>query len=313
LKKLTYLPYYVNIKFILNSQLLMSGETIIMNNIANTIPSPLVGLGYRNEISVEIEKNRKKLDCVEVVVENYLSNERLCLLGSLADRFKVILHGVNLSIVSPFLDEAHLNRIKLACEVSNAEYYSEHLSLTKNPNIRLGHLSPIVCTKEVLDLVVRNVNTVQDYLKLPLVLENITYHFSFEPGDMCQTEFFHKLTERTGCGILLDLANVFINSQNHRFDPYKFIDGMPLANIVQIHLAGGFQSNLGVHVDSHSKPINETTWKLLDYVSRSSNIKVVIIEHDSDFPDNFNDLLSQVDRAKKTLYEAEKKHEHETI
>ncbi len=284
-----------------------------MQNIINSIAGKLVGIGYRHEIRAAIESNKAMLDCIEVISENYISNEGLCMLGKLAERFKIVLHGVNLSIASPFLDKQQLNRIKMACEISNATYYSEHLSLTKTEHIKFGHLAPVTFTEKVLELVVRNVDQVQEYLKIPLVLENITYPFCLQQKEMSETEFFQRLVKQTGCGILLDLANVYINSQNHKFDPYEFIDNIPLSNIVQVHLAGGFQNHHGVYIDSHSRLVNEGTWKLLEYVTKISDIKVIILEHDDEFPEDFSLLSNQLKRAKNLFYKNEINNDYATV
>ena len=146
-------------------------------------------------------------------------------------------------------------------------------------------------------------------MERPLVLENITYHFSYLPEQVNQTDFFNELTTRTGCGLLLDLENIHINAENHNFDPYTFIDEMPLSNVVQVHLAGGYKNSKGIYVDSHSKPVSEPTWQLLNYLIQKTNIKVIILEHDNDFPEDFNILLNQLRRAKSLLKKSEANHD----
>ncbi|MDQ2714346.1 MAG: DUF692 domain-containing protein, partial [Chloroflexota bacterium] len=134
----------------------------------------------------------------------------------------------------------------------------------------------------------------------PLILENVTYYFDIPGNSMSQAEFFNRLIAATGCGILLDITNVFINSVNHGFDPVAFLDQMPLDHVVQVHLAGGYWFN-DYLVDGHSEPVQEESWELLRALAARCRIKGVIFEHDRNFPD-MELLLRQVQRAKRIVF-----------
>ncbi len=270
------------------------------------IPMIGVGIGYRSEIKEGIYDHADDIDCVEVIAENYCASmKRLDQLKKISTRYKTILHGINLSIASPFLDMTHLRYLKMVCAIANADYYSEHLCMTKTASIGLGHLAPIFYNEKMLACVIRNIKLIQDYIQKPLILENITYHVNFESDTLKQTDFFHHLVDQTGCGILLDLANLYINSENNQFDPYQFIDNLPLDHIVQVHLAGGFKNRSGIYVDSHSKAVNEPTWQLYAYLCKKALVKTVILEHDSNFPEDFSDILTQLKRAKSILKDSQ--------
>lgn len=259
------------------------------------------GLGYRTEISQEIMQNRKSLDFLEIISDNYLfSPARRKQLAQLCASFQVIPHGTNLSIGrAGSLDRQYLKEIKQISQLTGAPYYSDHLALTSLPGIDLGHLSPIWYTEESLQVIIENVRTVQDYLEKPLVLETITYDLEIPGASISQPEFFRRLTDETGCGILLDVTNLYINSVNHRFDPVAFLDQFPLERVVQVHLAGGFWQD-DYLIDGHSEAVPRENWQLFEEVAKRIRIRGTIIERDDNFGE-FEALLNEVNQARKII------------
>jgi uncharacterized protein (UPF0276 family) len=236
-----------------------------------------------------------------VIIEQFMGHRRfLAELEELCESFKVIPHGIGLSIGSERLDREYLAQIKRISDVTGSAYYSEHLAMTRAPGIDIGHLSPLWFNETVLAVTIGNVRRVQDLLEKPLVLENVTYPFDIPGATMSQTEFFTRLVEATGCGVLLDLTNLYINSVNHNFDPVAFLKAMPLDHLVQIHLAGGFLQD-GVMIDSHSEEVDEHSWSLLDTLTKLIPVRASILEHDANFPDRISALLAQVARARAAL------------
>ncbi|MGA2826198.1 MAG: DUF692 domain-containing protein [Streptosporangiaceae bacterium] len=265
----------------------------------DAIPYLGSGLGYRREIGSWILDAGDRVDVLEVVTEQFMQAEDE--LAALVDRFPVIPHGVGLSIgTAGPLDWEYLRSVKRVSDITGAPYYSEHLAVTRAPGIDIGHLSPVWFTNEVLRAVIDNVHAVQDFLGKPLVLENISYLFDIPNATMTQAEFFHRLVDATGCGLLLDVANVNVNAQNHRFDPVEFLDSMPLHAVVQIHMAGGFWSD-GIYFDGHSEPVDEATWQLLDVLLERVPIRISIVERDANFPDELTPLLDDVDRIRRAI------------
>lgn len=259
------------------------------------------GLGFRSEIESGILANRNEIDFVEVSTDKLLSEQRsLDDLARMRALFSIVPHGVGLSVgsVAP-PDEDYLRAIKRVSDVTRSPYYSEHLAVTRVPGFDLGHLSPLWLTEESLAIVIRNVRRAQDYLGKPLVLENITHPFQIPNGSMSEPEFFSRLVDATGCGMLLDVTNLYINSVNHAFDPQAFLDALPLDHVVQVHLAGGQWSG-GVLLDTHSESVHEESWGLLQAVCAATNVRAVVLEHDDNFPE-IDVLLRQVHRAKRIL------------
>lgn len=267
----------------------------------SALPSLGFGLGYRPELREGILAYREQIDFLEVLADNYLARpgaheeiEELC------TWFPIIPHGVNLSIGSVLpVDRIYLQGIKRICEITHAPYYSEHLCMTRVPGRDIGHLSPLWHTEESLHQVIHNVATVQDILGLPLVLENVTYFLEIPHGTMCQTEFFSRLVEATGCGVLLDVTNVWINAANHHFDPEAFLEQMPLDHLVQVHLAGGYWRG-GWLVDSHSERVSDEMFALFHRLVSQCRVKGVIFEHDQHFPP-MNVLLAQLGRVREIM------------
>jgi uncharacterized protein (UPF0276 family) len=172
--------------------------------------------------------------------------------------------------------------------------------VTKAPGINLGHLSPLWFTEETLHRVIDNVSFVQDYLGKPLILENLTSFFDIPGGTISQEDFFHRLVAATGCGVLLDITNVYINSVNHHFDPLAFLARLPLEQVVQVHLAGGLWLNDRILADTHSEPVQKESWDLLKALVARCRVRGVIIEHDANFPE-MDLLLQQIRRARQIV------------
>jgi uncharacterized protein len=262
------------------------------------VPMLGAGLGYRRELHDAIYAARETFDIVEIVTEQFIGGAaRLAELEALCADFVVIPHGIGMSIGSPTLDEGYLREVKVVSDVTGAPYYSEHLAMTRAPGLDIGHLAPLWWSEGTLRIVVDNVRRVQDVLGKPLVLENISYLLAVPGSAMSQPAMFRRLVAQTGCGVLLDVTNVCINAANHGFDPVDFVREMPLDDIVQIHLAGGFEHD-GVMIDGHSEPVDETSWALLDQVlALTSSVRGCIVEHDANFPDDPGALFAQVRRA----------------
>jgi uncharacterized protein (UPF0276 family) len=269
-----------------------------VGNAVAAIPRLGSGLGYRRELKEGIFASRDAIDLLEIVTEQFMGDRRYTQeLEALCGAFIVIPHGIGLSIGSERLDKQYLREIKFISDLTTSPYYSEHLAMTRAPGIDIGHLSPLWFTKAILGITVENVLRVQDFLGKPLVLENVTYPFDIPNAGMTQTEFFGRLVEATGCGVLLDVTNVYINSVNHRFDPVEFLKAMPLKQVVQIHIAGGYLKD-GVMIDAHSEAVDERSWSLLETLTQLVPVRASILEHDANFPDQISVLLTQVARAR---------------
>ena len=151
-------------------------------------------------------------------------------------------------------------------------------------------------SREALDVLAANIAEVQALTDRPLILENITYSFAFPGSELDEADFLAALVERTGCGLLLDVTNLHTNAVNHRFDPFAFLDRLPLDRVVQLHFAGGHREG-ELLIDSHSAPAPPEVWALLDHVLARAPVKGVILERDEDLPP-FALLLEEIERVR---------------
>lgn len=268
----------------------------------SSIPWQGSGIGYRMELNKAIWEHREQIDCLEIITDRYIEQPHLMdELEALSESFRVIPHGIGLSVGSPRVSSGYLRDLKRINDVTKSPYYSEHLCMTRAPGLEIGHLSPLWFTEEVLSNTIANVKQVQDVLGKPLILENVTYPFEIPNADMPQAEFFHRMVAATGCGILLDVTNVFINSANHGFEAEEFLDQMPLDSVVQLHMSGGFSAQDGEIVDGHCRPPEEGIWKLLEVFAGKAKVQGSILEHDADFPSEFSVLLDTLNRTRDIL------------
>ena len=267
-----------------------------MSDAIANIPYLGIGLGFRKDIADALDVYQEEIDLLELIPTHFVEARQMQGLSKMVQTFPCVLHDVSLSIGSSYIDWEHLGRMRRVSEYTRAPYFSDHLCVSQTPGIDLGHLSPLWYTREVLENVVRKVDTIQNYLGKPLVLETISYSFEIPLADFSQPEFFQHLTRRTGCGILLDVENLRVNSINHRFDPLHFLEAMPLDHVVQVHLAGGiFRDEKAL--DTHSHPVSDTTWTLFETLATKADVKAVILERDQNFP-HFGELVDELRKAR---------------
>ncbi len=246
------------------------------------------------------------LDWFEAISENHFApggNPRR-MLRAVRDRFPVVLHGVALSIgsVDP-LDEAYLDRLAaLAAEV-DPPFVSDHLCWS-GAGGRFAHdLLPLPFTEEALRHVGERVAMVQDRLRRPLLLENVSSYVRFVSSAMSEWEFLSALCERTGCGLLLDVNNVFVSAHNHGFSAEAYIRGLPGDRIGQIHLAG-HRRNGALLLDTHDHPVREEVWDLYRLAIRTHGPVPTLIEWDAHLPP-FERVVAEARRAREIAGEAE--------
>jgi len=251
------------------------------------LPDLGFGLGLRSEHIWQIAKQGcQDVDWFEIITENYLDTHgaHRRALDYVAEQFPIVMHGVSLSIgsVDP-LDFEYLKKVKLLARNIRAEWVSDHLCWTNLGGLNSHDLLPVPLTHEALDHIVYRVHQVQDFLERPLILENPSSYVSYEIDEMTEASFLAMLAQRTGCGILLDVNNVYVSSLNHKFDPYEYIDTLPAHQIVQIHLAG--HSYHGTHlVDTHDAPPIAQVWQLYQYAQTHIGHISTLLEWDEKIP-----------------------------
>lgn len=242
----------------------------------------------------------------EVHAENYMvdGGPRLAALAALRERHPVSLHGVGLSVASMAPPEPdHLARLKALANRFEPAAVSDHLGWQRWRGRRFMDFLPFPRTHEALEVVARNVERVQDALQRPLLLENPATYAELPGHEMDEAEFFGALVRRTGCGLLLDVNNVFVSAHNLDEDPAVRLAAYPMHAVAEIHLAGHRRDSSPdsrLLIDSHDTPVSEAVWRLFaDLVGRVGCVPT-LIERDDDLPP-FEGLLVERARAHAAL------------
>lgn len=261
-----------------------------------------VGLGYRAPLHDDILANADQIDFLEFVSDQYLyaPSERVDRLVALRESLPLIPHGIGMSIgTADALSPDYLRRLGALADRVEAPWFSDHLSFTKVPDTDIEQLTPLWFTHESLTTVCRNLRQLGSVIDRQFLLENITYYFPVPGSDMTEAEFLTRVLDDTDTGLLLDVNNVWVNSINLGFDPYEFLNGIPIGRTVQVHVAGGRYIQ-GMLVDTHSAPVHEQVWELLRYVLDRAPVKAILLEWDQDWPE-FTVLLDHLERARAIL------------
>ena len=267
-----------------------------------SLPSLGVGLGFREPFLGDLFLARDRVDFLEVTADHYLdaSPEKTRELALLADHFRLIPHGLNLSLGrAEGLDPTYLGKLAGLVRRLDPPWWSEHVAFTGAGGVDIGHLAPVPFSREALDVLEANIALARRQIDRPLIVENITYVVALPGAEMGEGEFLAELTGRAGCGLLLDVTNLHTNAVNHGFDPLEVLGALPLDRVVQLHFAGG-EWRGGRLVDSHARPAPPEVWALLEEVVARAPVKGIILERDEDLPP-LGELLDEVDRARSLM------------
>ncbi|MFW6692194.1 DUF692 domain-containing protein [Streptomyces sp. MAR4 CNX-425] len=243
---------------------------------------------------------RQEIDFLEIITDQYLdAPEALRLVQETMGLIPIVPHGVEMSIGSQGpVDDEYLQQVRTLAKAVEAPWVSDHLSFTREGGIELGTLTPVQRTRENVRRIARKAQHVQDTLGRRFLLENITYYVEL-PGDLTESELMSEVMEHCDCGLLLDLHNVVVNARNHGFDPYEFLDEIPLDRVEQVHLAGNVpvSDDYGQLIDGHNAPVGDEVLRLLSHLLDRRQVKGILIERD-ELPGDFHELLTDLRRAR---------------
>ena len=251
------------------------------------MPNPGLGLGLRSKHFNYILENNPEVDWFEAISENFMDSggRPRAVLRRIAERYPVVLHGVSLSIgSSDALNVEYLKKLKtLAAEIEPL-WISDHLCWTGINGLNTHDLLPMPLTEESLKHVCRRVNQLQDFLERPVVFENPSTYLTFKQSNIAEWDFLRYMTEETGCGLLLDVNNVYVSGFNNDFDPAHYIRQLPPESIVQMHIAG--HRHCGDHIiDTHDARVTGDVWKLFALAWQLTGGAATLLEWDSNIPD----------------------------
>ena len=282
-----------------------------MNRASNLPAGP--GVGYRPQHYSAILSDASPVKWLEIHAENYMGDggRPLAQLRHLAERFAISVHGVGLSIGGEDrLDPDHLARLKHLCSWLNPASFSEHLAWSSHEGAFLNDLLPLPFTGETVARVADHVDEVQDVLGRQMLLENPSSYLAFAESDMGETDFLRAVADRTGCGLLLDVNNVFVSATNLGLDARAYVADFPMDRVGELHL-GGHDEDTDDHgapllIDSHGRAVADPVWALLDEVLARLGPAPLLIEWDNDVPD-WPELASEARRAETALSRAKER------
>ena len=257
------------------------------------------GLGLRRPHYADFLEHRIAVDFLEVISENFMvdGGQPRRILRDVRARYPVALHGVSMSLGSADgLDPAYLARLRALVDEIEPLFVSDHLSWSRIEGFNSHDLLPLPYTHEALDTVCANVGRAQDALGREMLVENPSSYIDLAPADMTEWAFLDAMCARTGCGLLLDVNNVFVSASNHGFDPIAYLDGVPHARVHQIHLAGHSQGS-ELLIDTHDKPVPASVWDLYAHVRPQLGPVATMIERDDDIPP-LTELLGELELAR---------------
>jgi uncharacterized protein (UPF0276 family) len=247
---------------------------------------PLAGIGLRAPHYREILDSQPDVGWLEVHSENYFGRggQPLHYLERMRERYPLSLHGVGLSLGSADgLRHSHLVQLKALADRFEPALVSDHLCWGAIGARHLNDLLPLPYTDEALDVVCANVTRAQDFLRREILVENVSSYLQFSASRIPEWEFIAEVARRTGCGLLLDVNNIYVSAINHGFDPLRYLDAIPASAVHEIHLAG-FDSNGLCLIDTHGKPVAGPVWNLYgEALSRVGPVRT-LIEWDTDVP-----------------------------
>jgi uncharacterized protein (UPF0276 family) len=260
-------------------------------SIISNLPAR-TGVGFKPAHFRDILAAAQPIGFFEVHAENYMGagGPPHAQLGALRQRYALSVHGVGLSIGSMQpLDRDHLARLKLLCDRYAPESFSEHLAWSSHNDVYFGDLLPLPYTQQTLVRVAEHIDEVQTALGRLMLLENPSTYVRFLESTISEVDFLDEVSKRTGCGLLLDVNNVFVSAKNHGTEPLAYLDSFPLDRVREIHLGGhdvgADDAGAPLLIDAHGSPVADVVWTLYAHVVAHTGAIPTLIEWDNDIPD----------------------------
>lgn len=264
------------------------------------LPDLGIGIGLRTAHYSHILSQWPDVDWFEIISENFMhtGGRPLAILDQIAERYKIVMHGVSMSIGSTDpLDWDYLRELKKLAKRVKPVWLGDHLCWTGVLSKNSHDLLPVPYNEETLKYVVGRIRMIQDFLERPLVVENPSTYVTFKSSTMPEEEFVARMAEEADCALLLDVNNVYVSSRNHDLNPMEYLKQVPYDRVVQIHLAG--HTEKGTHcIDTHDGPVIDPVWKLYAEVMRRAGGRATLLEWDDKIP-AFPEVHAEALRARR--------------
>lgn len=265
-----------------------------------------IGIGLRIPHYQHILEKKPVVDWFEIISENYMTEggRPLAVLDQIMEQYRVVQHGVSMYFGnSDRPNRDHLKKLKRLTERTGTPWVSDHLCWGSVDGRFTHDLLPMPYTWEAVKTTARNIREVQDFLGLPVAVENVSSYAEFHLSEMNEWEFLNEVVELADCGILLDVNNIYVSSRNHGFDPMTYVDAISPERVAQIHLAGHTEFKQYI-LDTHDHPVLDPVWKLYERAIQRCGRVATLLEWDDKIP-SFEEVHNEALKANLYLPQAD--------
>jgi uncharacterized protein len=261
-----------------------------------------VGIGLRVPHYEHIFSRKPVVDWFEIISENYMvdGGRALQVLDEILDQYRVVQHGVSMYFGSAQpLNREHLKRLKELTRRTKTPWLSDHLCWGSVDGRYTHDLLPIPYTFEAVKTTAARIREVQDFLEIPIAVENVSSYAEFHESQMTEWEFLNEVVEAADCGILLDVNNIYVSSQNHTFNPFDYVNSVPVERVAQIHIAGHSKFEKYI-LDTHDHPVLDPVWSLYQRTIERVGHTATLLEWDDNIP-SFDEVHGEALKANRYL------------
>jgi uncharacterized protein (UPF0276 family) len=261
-----------------------------------------IGIGLRAPHYDHILSRKPVVDWFEIISENFMSGggRPLHILDQILEQYRVVQHGVSMYFGSADRpDREHLRKLKDLVKRSKTPWVSDHLCWGSVDGRYTHDLLPMPYTFEAAKITAQKIRYVRDFLEVPIAVENVSSYAEYHVSEMTEWEFLNEVVERADCGILLDVNNIYVSSQNHNFNPLTYINSVPTDRVAQIHIAGHSKFEKYI-LDTHDHPVLDPVWKLYDCAIQRAGHTATLLEWDDSIP-SFQEVHDEALKADRFL------------
>ena len=261
-----------------------------------------VGIGLRIPHYRHILERKPAVDWFEIISENYMldGGRPLAVLDRILEQYRVVQHGVSMYFGSAErLNPEHLKRLKSLVRRTGTPWLSDHLCWGSVDGRYTHDLLPMPYTWEAVEITAANIRHAQETLEVPIVVENVSSYAEYHVSEMTEWQFLNEVVEKADCGILLDVNNIYVSSQNHNFDPFEYVNAVPVGRVAQIHIAGHSKYEKYI-LDTHDHAVIDPVWDLYARAIERCGPVATLLEWDDNIP-SFDEVHEEAMKANRHL------------
>ncbi len=282
------------------------GDALCQRTVLTDLPTTEWGSVYAFRTMSTSFPQKPVVDWFEIISENYMvdGGRALQVLDDILDQYRVVQHGVSMYFGSAQpLNRDHLKRLKELTRRTKTPWLSDHLCWGSVDGRYTHDLLPIPYTFEAVNTTAARIREVQDFLEIPIAVENVSSYAEFHESQMTEWEFLNEVVEAADCGILLDVNNIYVSSQNHTFNPFDYVNSVPAERVAQIHIAGHSKFEKYI-LDTHDHPVLDPVWSLYQRAIERVGHTATLLEWDDNIP-SFDEVHGEALKANQYLEPAE--------